>query len=130
MENDLKVSSVAFETRSAITITDGDGNIMRVNKAFTEITGYEQHEVIGKNPNVLSSGKHDTQFYKQLWGSIIENGSWQGEIWNKHKDGKIYPEWINISSIKDDNGQVIHYVATFEDITERKQLEEQIKSLS
>jgi PAS domain S-box-containing protein len=130
MENDLKVSSVAFETRSAITITDQDGNIMRVNKAFTEITGYEPHEVVGKNPNLLSSGKHDTQFYKQLWGAIEEKGSWQGEIWNKHKDGKIYPEWINISSIKDETGQVIHYVATFEDITERKQLEEQIKSLS
>ena len=130
MEHDLKIAAAAFETRSAITITDREGNIMRVNQAFTEITGYQQHEVKGKNPRILSSGKHDKQFYEKLWSEIEANGSWQGEIWNKHKDGKIYPEWINITCIKDDNGEVIHYVATFEDITERKQLEDKIKSLS
>lgn len=130
MEYDLKIAAAAFETRSAITITDKEGNILRVNQAFTEITGYEQHEVIGKNPRILSSGKHDKKFYDQLWGEIETNGFWQGEIWNKHKDGKIYPEWINITCIKNDNNEVIHYVATFEDITERKQLEEKIKTMS
>jgi len=130
MENDLKIAAAAFETRSAITITDSRGNIIQVNKAFSEITGYAAADVIGHNPNVLSSGKHDENFYKQLWASLIEQGFWQGEIWNKHKNGKIYPEWINISSVKNEKGEVIHYVATFEDITERKQLEAQVASLT
>lgn len=130
MENDLKIASAAFETRSAITITDQYGNIMRVNQAFTEITGYQEQEVIGQNPRILSSGKHDKDFYENLWKEIETHGMWQGEIWNKHKNGKIYPEWINISSIKDDKGHVIHYVATFEDITERKKMEEKINKMS
>jgi len=130
MENDLKIAAAAFETRSAITITDSRGNIIQVNKAFSEITGYTADEVIGKNPSVLSSGKHDENFYQQLWASLIEQGYWKGEIWNKHKNGKIYPEWINISSIKNEKGEVMHYVATFEDITERKQLEAQIATLT
>ncbi|MBC8211902.1 MAG: PAS domain S-box protein [Gammaproteobacteria bacterium] len=130
MENDLKIAAAAFETRSAITITDSKGNIIQVNKAFTEITGYPAAAVIGKNPSVLSSGKHDANFYQRLWASLLEQGYWQGEIWNRHKNGTVYPEWINISSIKNEKGEVIHYVATFEDITTRKQLEAQIATLT
>ncbi|WP_206485966.1 PAS domain S-box protein [Thalassotalea sp. G2M2-11] len=130
MENELKVAAAAFNTRSAISITDGDGNIIKVNKAFTEITGYEESEVLGKNPRILSSGVHDKKFYQQLWQSIIETGTWQGEIINKHKDGKHFPEWISISAIEDDTGAVKFYVATFEDITERKLLEAQVEKFS
>ena len=130
MENELKIAAAAFETRSAITITDKSGNIIKVNKAFTDITGYTQEDVVGKNPKVLSSGKHDQAFYENLWNSITNDGFWQGEIWNKHKNGKIYPEWITISSIKNEADEVIHYVATFEDITLRKSLEAEIEKLS
>lgn len=127
MENELKIAAAAFHTRSAITITDSNGNIIHANKAFTEITGYSLDEVVGKNPRILSSGKHDQSFYENLWQEIIQNGFWQGEIWNKHKNGNIYPEWIKISSVKDNKGEVAYYVATFEDITERKRLEEEIR---
>ncbi|WP_371374239.1 PAS domain S-box protein [Thalassotalea aquiviva] len=130
MENELKIAAAAFDTRSAITITDKSGNIVRANKAFTDITGYELADVIGKNPSILSSGKHDQAFYQQLWQAIIDKGFWQGEIYNKHKNGRIYPEWITISSIKNEEGEVSYYVATFEDITERKRLESEIERLS
>ena len=130
MEIELKIAAVAFQTRQAITITDADANIIRVNDAFTEITGYRPDEVIGSNPRILSSGRQDESFYKNLWSDINTKGFWQGEIWNRHKDGKIYPEWIRISSIRNLEGEVIHYVATFEDITERKELEDKIKSLN
>ena len=130
MENELSISAAAFQTRQAISITDADGNIIRVNDAFTEITGYSPQEVIGENPRILSSGRHDKSFYENLWNEIDTRGFWQGEIWNRHKDGKIFPEWIRISSISNRAGEVIHYVATFEDITERKELEDRLKSLS
>ena len=130
MENELNIAAAAFQTRQAITITDASANIIRVNDAFTEITGYGPDEVIGKNPRILSSGRHDEAFYKNLWSEINTQGFWQGEIWNRHKDGKIFPEWIKISSIRNRAGEVIHYVATFEDITERKELENKVKSLN
>lgn len=130
MENELSIAAAAFQTRQAISITDDEGNIIRVNDAFTEITGYSPDEVIGENPRILSSGRHDKSFYENLWSEINARGFWQGEIWNRHKDGKIFPEWIRISSISNRAGEVIHYVATFEDITERKELEDRLKSLS
>lgn len=130
MENELRIAAAAFDTRSAISITDTKGNIIRVNQAFTAITGYSAEEVIGKNPRILSSGKHDSRFYRQMWHTIIVCGFWQGEIWNRHKDGEVFPEWITISSIKDEQGKVIYYVATFEDISERKRLEALIAQLS
>ena len=130
MENELSIAAAAFQTRQAISITDAHANIIRVNDAFTEITGYRPDEVIGKNPRILSSGRHDESFYKNLWSEINTRGFWQGEIWNRHKDGKIFPEWIRISSIRNRAGEVIHYVATFEDITERKELEDKVKSLT
>ena len=130
MENELSIAAAAFQTRQAISITDASANIIRVNQAFTEITGYRPDEVIGKNPRILSSGRHDESFYKSLWSEINTNGFWQGEIWNRHKDGKIFPEWIRISSIRNHLGEVIHYVATFEDISERKELEDKVKSLN
>ncbi len=129
MEDQLKVAAAAFNTRSAISITDAKGNIIKVNSAFTEITGYSEAEVLGKNPRILSSGEHNPEFYQQLWQSIIETGSWQGEIINKHKNGQNYPEWITISAVKNDKGKVNFYVATFEDIAQRKLLEAKVAEL-
>ena len=129
-EADLRLAAVAFETHEAIMITDADTNIIRVNRAFEKITGYRSKEVLGKNPRILRSDRHDQDFYAQMWQQLLETGSWSGEIWDKHKDGHIYPTWMTTSAVKDDAGATTHYVGTFADITEWKQAEEKIKTLA
>lgn len=109
-----------------IGITDPTGNILAVNQAFTEITGYSADEVVGKNTSVLQSGRHNQAFYNQLWGSLSATGRWTGEIWNQRKNGEIYPEVLSISAICDENGEVTHYVAVFHDVTAIKRQEERI----
>lgn len=111
-------------TNEGIIITNINGIIEAVNQTFTDITGYTADESIGMNPRMLQSGKHDKEFYRELWKSLIENGQWQGEIWNKRKNGEIYPEWLSISSIKNEGGRITHYIAMFSDISIRKQHEE------
>ena len=125
-----KLNAVAFQTREAIMITDADKRIVRVNPAFTEITGYTEAEVLGQNPSVLSSGQHDNAFYQALWQSINETGSWQGEILNRRKDGQIYPEQAVINSVRDEHGRITHYVASFTDLTEHKQAQARIYELA
>ena len=127
---ELRIAATAFESQLGMTIADAKGNILRVNRAFTQITGYEAHEVVGHNPRLLSSGRHDAEFYKTMWGSIKRDGTWQGEIWNRRKDAVIYPEWLGISTVKNATGQTTHYVATFSDITEHKKAEAQINNLA
>ncbi|WP_051678420.1 EAL domain-containing protein [Thiomicrospira pelophila] len=129
-EETLRISSVAFETQEAILITDADQTIIRVNKAFTDITGFSAKEAIGQTPRILKSGVHDTEFYQEMWGDIIETGGWRGEIWNRRKDGEIYPEHQVITAIKNAKGQVTHYLSTFSDITLRKLNEERIHNLA
>ena len=125
-----QLEAVAFYSNQAILITDANAVIQRVNPAFTRVTGYQQDDVIGKNPNILKSGRQNKQFYKRLWKSVHENGFWTGEIWNRRKNGEIFPEWQSIAAVKDDSGNVSHYVATFHDITERKQAEAYVKRLA
>ena len=120
-EEELQLTATAFETHTAILITDTKGTILRVNPAFTQITGYTAEEAVGNNPKMLQSGHHDKEFYEKFWGSVHETGRWEGEIWNKRKNGEIYPEWQAITAVKNNNGEITHYVATFQDITERKQ---------
>ncbi|WP_455223518.1 EAL domain-containing protein [Kaarinaea lacus] len=120
-EEELQLTATAFETHTAILITSVDGTILRVNPAFTQITGYTAEEAIGKNPKMLQSGHHDNLFYDKFWESVRTTGRWEGEIWNKRKNGEIYPEWQTITAVKNKAGEVTHYVATFQDITERKQ---------
>lgn len=129
-EEELRVAATAFEAREGMMITDPDGTIVRVNKAFTEITGYEADEVIGKNPRLLSSGYHDAEFYRQMWQCIIEKGNWKGEVWNRRRTGEIYPEWLTITAVKDQNGKITQYVSTLADISERKESEERINKLA
>ena len=117
-------------TLQGVMITDAAANIILVNDAFTTTTGYSSHEVQGKNPSLLSSGKHGESFYNQLWRDLKEYGQWQGEIWNKRKSGEIYPELLNISEVKNKNGQLSNYVAIFTDITESKNREHQLARLS
>ncbi len=129
-EEELRVAATAFEAREGMMITDPEGTIVRVNKAFTEITGYEADAVVGKNPRLLSSGHHNAEFYQQMWQAITEEGSWKGEIWNRRCGGEIYPEWLTITAVKDQYNNITHYVSTLTDISERKESEERINKLA
>jgi diguanylate cyclase (GGDEF)-like protein/PAS domain S-box-containing protein len=124
------IERVINESREGIVITDGNGNIQSVNPAFTAITGYEAWEALGRNPSMLSSGRHDRQFYRQLWQTLEQEGRWQGEIWNRRKDGGIYPEWLSITAIENDDGQITQYAAIFHDLTEAKRSEARMQQLS
>lgn len=124
----LRMAAKVFEnTIEGVVVTDKEGIIEWVNPAFTTITGYSDYEAIGKNPRILRSEKHDKEFYLQMWSSLIATGQWQGEIWNRRKNGETYPEWLTISAIKDENGNTVQYVSVFNDISERIKREEHIK---
>jgi diguanylate cyclase (GGDEF)-like protein/PAS domain S-box-containing protein len=114
----------------AIAITDARRHIIAVNPAFVEITGYSAEEVMLKNPKIRSSGKQTVEFYKMMWKSLRLAGQWRGEIWNRRKNGEIYPEWLSISVVKNARGEVINYIAIFSDITKRKEAEQRIEFLA
>ncbi|MEN9397492.1 MAG: hypothetical protein RLZ81_2022, partial [Pseudomonadota bacterium] len=120
-------AQVFSQSRDGITITDARANVLLVNRAFSAITGYSESEVLGKNPRVLSSGRHGRDFYAAMWQAISTEGMWQGEIWNRRKNGEVYPEWLTINRMNGANGEVTNYVAIFTDITEKKSDEERIK---
>jgi len=120
----LFLAGKVFEnSMDGILITDPSRQIISVNRAFSDITGYPAEEVIGKNPSLLSSGRQDSEFYTNMWHAIRSAGSWRGEVWNKHKDGKHFPIWININVIYDKNGNITHYLGIFSDISEIKRLD-------
>ena len=129
-EKITRIAATAFETHEAIMITDANANIIRVNQAFQEITGYSIEDVIGKNPRILSSGRQDKEFYVKMWQQLLDKGSWLGEIWDKRKNGQIYPKWMTITAVKNNEGKTTEYVAIFSDITARKKAEEEIYSLA
>ncbi|WP_349679229.1 bifunctional diguanylate cyclase/phosphodiesterase [Rhodoferax sp. UBA5149] len=126
----LRIAATAFESQEGTLITDANNVIVQVNRAFTDITGYPAEEVVGQTPRLLSSRRHDTTFYAQMWQSIKDTGGWQGEIWNRRKNGEIYPSWLAISAVKSDDGTVTHYVGAHTDITARKVAEDQITHLA
>lgn len=127
----LKLSSSVFMTSPlAITITDKNRNFVSVNPAFTRITGYTDTEVLGCNPKILSSGKHDSDFYRKMWEELDKQDRWSGEIWNRHKNGELFLEWINISVIRDENGEICNYASVFADITQRLAAEEKMRYLA
>ncbi|GAB1232134.1 hypothetical protein UT4_06000 [Ferrigenium sp. UT4] len=130
-EAGLRLSAKVFEQNSeAIMVTDRDNRIVMVNRAFSLITGYAEAEVIGINPRLLSSGRQPMQFYRELWQKLNEEDMWRGEIWNKRKNGDVFPEWLTISNVRDDAGELTHHIAVFIDITERKKEEERIRQLA
>ncbi|MCK9394330.1 MAG: EAL domain-containing protein [Methylobacter sp.] len=129
-EQELHIAAAAFETQEGIVITDADEIIVRVNQAFTRITGYTPEEAIGNKPSILKSGCHEPDFYGAMHYILQRDGQWEGEIWDRHKDGHIYPKWLAITAIKDRLGRVSHYVGNFKDITDRKVSEEKIKNLA
>lgn len=110
-----------------VILADPRGTIRAVNRAFSAVTGYSRREALGKNPSMLQSGRHGRPFYSAMWSTVLEHGSWCGEIWNRRKNGTIYPEWLEISTIKDAKGSTRCYLGVFNDITHRKISEERLK---
>ncbi|MFP4695300.1 EAL domain-containing protein [Thiohalospira sp.] len=127
----LRLSEEVIENlQEGLIITRPDGTIIRINHAFSEITGYGPEEAVGNNPSMLQSGQQSRSFYQSMWETIQAEGRWQGEVWNRRKDGTVYPEWLSISSIRDEAGAVRYYVGIFFDITDRKEAEERLRYLS
>jgi diguanylate cyclase (GGDEF)-like protein/PAS domain S-box-containing protein len=126
----LRIAATVFDSQEAMLITDANGIILQVNRAFTEITGYSPQEAIGQTPRLLQSDRHDAAFYQEMWGTLVRDGFWQGEVWDRRKNGEVYPKWLAISAVKDLNKTVTHYVGTHFDITERKRAEAKIEELA
>lgn len=127
----LRLSAQMFDSsHEAMVITDRNNLIVSVNDAFTTLTGYAREEALGKNPRILQSGRHDRAFYQGMWTSLIKQGYWRGDIWDRRKDGSIYPKYLAISAIQDQDGAVSHFSAIFYDVTERKALEDKLDHLA
>jgi len=129
-ERELRIAAAAFEAQEGIAVTDERGVIVRVNRTFTAITGYSSEEIIGNTTRILKSGRHDDEFYRCMWEDLHRNKFWQGEIWNKRKNGEIYPEWLTITAVTAENGKTNNYVAICLDITERKRAETEIAAIN
>jgi len=130
-EEKLALAAQVFEnTVEGVLITDAQSQIVTVNKAFTTITGYTEDEVRGRNPSLLKSEHQDESFYQAMWQALLRDGFWQGELWNRRKNGETYPQWLTISAVRAQNGAVTHYVAVFNDISAIKASEERLNYLA
>jgi diguanylate cyclase (GGDEF)-like protein/PAS domain S-box-containing protein len=130
-EDRLRLHSTAFHSsHEGIVLADAEGNILDINPAFTRITGYERAEAIGRNPRMIKSGRHDQEFYADMWKSILGTGSWQGEIWNRNKYGEVYPELLSISAVRNAEGRLTNFVAVFSDISRLKEQEKQLTQMA
>ena len=129
-ERKLHLASSVFEsTNEGIVVTDSQAIIQSINPAFTRITGYGAEEVLGRNMNLIQSGRHDKQFYEKFWEVLKETGKWQGEFWDRRKDGRVYPQWLNINAILGSDGSLLNYVGVFSDLTALKESEENLLHL-
>lgn len=127
-EEQLRIAAAVFDTSSeGIVVTDHNNCIIAVNPSFTKITGYHLDEVVGRSPGILSSGRHDHDYYREMWQSLQQHGRWEGEIWNRNRAGEIYPEWLSLTVVRDEKGEIVQHIAVFSDITRRKRDEEQIR---
>ncbi|QQS54812.1 MAG: EAL domain-containing protein [Candidatus Competibacteraceae bacterium] len=130
VEERLRQAAMVFEnTRDGVMIVNLDQRILAVNRAFTEITGYIEAEILDQNPHILQSGRHDRAFYQLMWASILQTGYWQGELWNRRKNGELYPQWLTISTVRDEHGEPTHYVGVLTDISQLKRAEERLVHL-
>jgi len=129
-EAELRIAATAFESQEGMSITDANQIILKINKAFTRITGYSPEEAIGKTHALLNSGRQDAYFYSVLQHALNQDGYWEGEIWNRRKNGEIYPQWLSITAVRDANSRITNYVAAFTDITKDKEAEQTIHNLA
>lgn len=129
-EAELRMSASIFNSDVGMVVTDNESTILKVNEAFTNITGYTPDEAIGQQMSLLSSGVQQPDFYHSMWKSILVHDGWQGEIWNRRKNGELYPQWLTVTAIKGEAGKVTNYVGTMMDITERKAQEEEMQRLA
>ncbi|WP_425919480.1 bifunctional diguanylate cyclase/phosphodiesterase [Acinetobacter sp. TSRC1-2] len=129
-EENQRIAAIAFDSQVGMMITDPHLVILRTNRALTEITGYSQQELIGHTPKIFQSGRHDKNFYATMWDHIRTTGSWQGEIWNKRKNGELYPQHILVAAVRDEKGQTTHYVSSVSDISAYKASEEKVRLLA
>lgn len=129
-DEELRIAAIAFESQAGILVTDAKGVILRVNQSFTHSTGYSKEDAIGKTPMLLQSGRHEPSFFQEQKLSLKEKNYWQGEMWNRHKDGKIYAEWVTIWGVVDKEGRTTHYVHTFSDITRNPEAAAEIHRLA
>ena len=130
-EGQIKLYGTVFTNAAeGMVITDADARILAVNPAFSTITGYALGDVLGRTPAVLNSGRQGKEFYHKMWKELTEHGTWQGEIWNRRKDGEFYPEWLSVAAVRDEAGQTSHYIGVFTDISERKRNEARIHHLA
>ena len=123
-------AAVFTNAREGVVITDTSPQIIAVNRAFCDITGYEEHEVIGRNPSMVSSGRQSKEFYRDMWAELLGEGHWQGEVWNRRKSGEVFPQWHSISAVRDDKGKLTNFVAVFSDISQLKESEAQLERLA
>lgn len=130
VEEELRIAAISFESHAGMVVTDANGVIVRVNQAFTRLTGYSEAEAIGHTPALLRSGRHSTEFYQAMWSELKQTGFWQGEMWNRRKNGKVYAEWLTISAVSAPDGRITHYVGAFSDITHNKEAEAEIHRLA
>lgn len=130
-QDELQLAATVFDSsRELITITDPEGFIISVNRAFTDVTGYTPGEVVGRHIRFLKSGRHENAFYQRMWQSINRDGYWQGELWNRRKNGELYPAWVSISAVYNEAGEINKYISVSSDITESKQAEDRIRYLA
>lgn len=130
-EEEMRIAATAFESHEGIFVCDPEWKILRVNAAFTKITGYTSDEALGQMPqNLLGSEKTEEAFYAEMTQGLNTSGGWHGEVWDRRKNGEVYPSWLNVTALRDGLGQVTHYVATMTEITDRKQAEEEIRNLA
>lgn len=129
-ELELRIAAIAFESQEGIMITDVNNVILRVNQAFTTMTGYSAEEALGQNPRMLCSGRQGKEFYAEMWTTLYNTGAWEGEIWNRRKNGVIYPERLTITAVKDAADNTTHYVSTLTDITMSRAASDEIKHLA
>ena len=127
LEKQKLSDEVLANSHDVVLITDAQNKIVQVNRAFTSVTGYGEDEVVGKNPSLLSSGRHDQEFYQSMWQQIEQQGKWSGEIWNRRKSGEIYSKWMNISTVRDTEGALMNYIAIFSAIGEHKVIQSRIE---
>jgi diguanylate cyclase (GGDEF)-like protein/PAS domain S-box-containing protein len=129
-EAELRIAAIAFDSQEGMMVTDAHGVILRVNRAFAEETGYSAEDVVGRKRTMLTSGREDAALYDAMWETVQRSGTWQGEVWDRRKNGEVYPVWLTISAVKGQGGLITNYVATHIDITQRKAVADQLHKLA